>query len=777
MSMNGFISFNTVNGVQEFTTVNDLVTNASAIDESILIYGVGTIGVTTTSPTIATFLRCNIHIEDPTPATQWFNISEASLTYNATDNNRFSTASAINFEDCSIVFNAPSIRAIFLSNCTNTRVFNAGSTMLTYTQEFANINFMHLENTNWEVNGQPSEASNIKLVNSKITNFLVPRLDFSYIDISVSGTNLTMATGNGGNVSCYFWNSIAFDNTQIDHQSINNEYFDGISASWNFKDRDSGLDVEDVLLINSSDKSGSMTELGRYTTNSDGLTVGTYDSRFEVTGASQVRDALFLFENYSDMAGSTHGGTISYDIIPIINRVEVRSYLHQAPPFFMVGDDYPLTTPQGSLSSDYTTDEPAFFTLNNDLNITEADKAVVLLYTDLETINKLYDRHKAEWRDNDNYALIDKNGSQLSLGTIDLILDGTEATVYASTPTSITTKSTTFTGGIITAVSGTVIVRNGALLLGGTFNCNIDYESGAGATLLNVTCTEVLDLSNTGTYTFDGGTISELTNSSGGAITIQLTKNTGPNITIVQNVNVAAPSLIDGTRVQLWNITKGSELDNSIVTGGSGYSFEVNLFGGAQDIGDTLRLRTTQIDGVTAMLPTEDVAILTTTGLAYLTAQDSDSIYDANAIDGSTVTKFTADYANNEVDITTAVDFTGVELYARFVYFTSTSDGIRNFFGGFTAIDAGNFLNDVTVLDFFINNNTAVNLKQIDNVRLYKSNDVYPVKNPTTGGGGIDIVWRKQVFVIETDTTGLTPTESAQLDSIDSLTRLIPATL
>ena len=86
------------------------------------------------------------------------------------------------------------------------------------------------------------------------------------------------------------WNFVQFDNTKIQPFSLNNEYFDGVSASWLFQDRDLGTPVEDVLLINSSDKSGSMTELGRFTTNSSGvLTVGTYDSRFETTGANQVQ--------------------------------------------------------------------------------------------------------------------------------------------------------------------------------------------------------------------------------------------------------------------------------------------------------------------------------------------------------------------------------------------------------------------------------------------------------------------------------------------------------
>jgi len=94
---------------------------------------------------------------------------------------------------------------------------------------------------------------------------------------------------------------------------------------------------------------------------------------------------------------------------------------------------------------------------------------------------------------------------------------------------------------------------------------------------------------------------------------------------------------------------------------------------------------------------------------------------------------------------------------------------------GFTAIDIANYVNDVTVLDLFLNNNTATNIKQTDNVRLYKSNELYPVKNPTTGGGGIDVVWRSQVYIAETGVSGLTSAESDQLFKTDTLSNIKPS--
>jgi len=51
---------------------------------------------------------------------------------------------------------------------------------------------------------------------------------------------------------------------------------------------------------------------------------------------------------------------------------------------------------------------------------------------------------------------------------------------------------------------------------------------------------------------------------------------------------------------------------------------------------------------------------------------------------------------------------------------------------------------------------------------LLKSNEVYPVRNPTTGGGGIDVVWRSQVYIAETGVSGLTASESSKLLSLDT---------
>ena len=222
--------------------------------------------------------------------------------------------------------------------------------------------------------------------------------------------------------------------------------------------------------------------------------------------------------------------------------------------------------------------------------------------------------------------------------------------------------------------------------------------------------------------------------------------------------------IVSGSRLRIYNETTATEIYNDII---SGTSYTDSYTDGTDfSSGDVVDIRLTYQSGTSAKLGFSATAISSSSGWSILADQQDDEIYNTIAIDGSGVTKFDADYVNDEVDIVSAVDFSGHELYARFAYFITTEDGIRSFFGAFTAIDIANFENDVTVLDLYINNNTTTNLIQTDNVRLFKSNGVYPIRNPTTGGGGVDVVWRDKIFVAETGTSGLTPSESASLSSI-----------
>jgi hypothetical protein len=410
-----------------------------------------------------------------------------------------------------------------------------------------------------------------------------------------------------------------------------------------------------------------------------------------------------------------------------------------------------------------------------DANITESNKATVDAYTEIDTSAKFYDRASSYLEDNLGTYLdfiVTRSGDQIELSNKTLVIDATASSVFAYSDPQVTIKASTYTGDA-TATTGSVTTLNGSLLSGGTFDCDVNYQSGAGTTLTNVNVNGVLDFDTAGTYTLDGCTITEVTNSSGGAITLSLTNgatvttNTGPNITLQQSVNITAPSIIDGSRVQIYNVTKSVEIDNSVVSGGSGYSTSVNLLSASVDYGDTIRLRATYTSGTSAKSEALATGILGTNGLSFLTTQDDDTAYNTLALDGSTITKFTADYVNDKVDISIASDFTLAEFYAWWVYNTTTSQGISDFFGGVTAVDEANFKINNTVVSIYLDNATATNISQTDNRRVYRADGARPVVSSTSGGGGIDVEWRSPVTIAASESIQSNLTDI--LDDTDEL--------
>jgi hypothetical protein len=330
------------------------------------------------------------------------------------------------------------------------------------------------------------------------------------------------------------------------------------------------------------------------------------------------------------------------------------------------------------------------------------------------------------------------------LGTGVLTLENTNGTViqYTSTPSEVETTTTTYTG----SGASIVIVNN-----------TIRYT--ADDTITGSTATKlVFDGAGT-TYTVSGGSISEFENVSGSAVTVALANSapvptlteTSGTITLTQNVNVTAPNLLDNTRVQIYNITKGVELGNSVVSGGGGYSLTVDLLSASVDDGDTLRMRATYTSGVTAKTEIETTGSISSAGLTFTNSQVDCPVYNTIGIDGSLITQFSADYVNDELDIDTAGNFTLADMYAWWKYNLTTAQGINEFFGGITAVDEGNFQINTSVLSIVLDNSTTTDAVQTDNRRLYRDDGQRPVNQPTSGGGGVDVEWRSPISLANTD--------------------------
>jgi hypothetical protein len=279
----------------------------------------------------------------------------------------------------------------------------------------------------------------------------------------------------------------------------------------------------------------------------------------------------------------------------------------------------------------------------------------------------------------------------------------------------------------------------------------------------NLTYNQATNITVTLTDTTITGTVS---NSGAGVVSISPAGTTsvgtaGANVvvlTIPKYVNITG--LVAGSRVQIYNATTSTILEN-VEAAGTSHSYVISAASG-----EVIRLRVTK----KGYLPLTSSTVFTGSSIGFVADQDVDLVYASYGIDGATVTKFAADFANDEIDLIVASNFSAKEAYAWFSHIQTTEQGINQFFGAVTAIDAGNLRINTGVVNLYFDTTASANVFQDDNIRIFRSDEAYPVKNPTTGGGAIDLVWRNQVYIAETGTSGLTPSEATTLSKIDALT-------
>jgi hypothetical protein len=245
--------------------------------------------------------------------------------------------------------------------------------------------------------------------------------------------------------------------------------------------------------------------------------------------------------------------------------------------------------------------------------------------------------------------------------------------------------------------------------------------------------------------------------------------DTDPNVTVDASVaiTIANANLIDGSRVQLYNVTQDAEMENTTVSGGAGYSYTATL-GPGQEVedGDTIRLRATWASGASYKENYEETNAASSSGITFLGTQTDWAAANGLGIDGSLQTEFTADYPNVQVDITASGNLFNVgDLVAWLCHIQTTADGIRNFFGGLEGQDAGNWIIQSATVDLRLDNTSAQTAVQGDNVILVRDDRVYPQAVPTSGGG-IGMLMGGSVFIVETGVSGLTPAESSKLLAI-----------
>jgi len=344
------------------------------------------------------------------------------------------------------------------------------------------------------------------------------------------------------------------------------------------------------------------------------------------------------------------------------------------------------------------------------------------------------------------------SGTNLAFGSNSVTINNGAASAFAFASGVATVKSAALTSGAkftsmsaasftmttpvtITTLTGNVSQPTPTNLNGITINGNLTFNTNTPITITLTNCSIFGAVSNSGT----------------GLVTITKVNTTlgtiGSNVFTQQFANISAPNLLSGSRVRLYNITDGVEIYNAVLSS-AGFSYNYSW-----TANKTMKLTVTYQSGTTAKLAVEATGVVTSSGLQFLNSQEDDTIYNSYALNGSSITKFQADYVNDEIDLKIGTDFLATELYAWWVYNLTTINGIRDFVGGITAQDAANLRINTNIISIKLDNITASDLLQTDNIRIYRSDLVYPVVRPTSGGGGINVNWQNQVYVADLDSS------------------------
>jgi hypothetical protein len=412
---------------------------------------------------------------------------------------------------------------------------------------------------------------------------------------------------------------------------------------------------------------------------------------------------------------------------------------------------YGFTAQTGS-HSPATASTTVTVTLVADASITQPTKATVAAYTFLPNMDTLYDY--AAYYETTNagipYArIITKAGTSASAGAYPVLIndtsdvwifDGSSLSVFtgSSLAPGVTITGSLFSSGNVTipttfndtSITANVIQLSPGDMTGMTITGNLTYDESApfGITVTLTNCVVTGTVSNTGTADI----VITKVNTTLGAL--------GARVTAQQFATVSAPNLLAGSRVRLYNTTDNVEMFNDVLAS-TGFS-QSFIYTANKNI----TLTATYASGATAKLGLSASGIFTATGATFLNSQADDTVYNGYGINGSAVTGFTADYAQDDVNLSMTTNFTASNLYAWWIYNTTTEDGIREFFGGITALDSANIQINVPIVSIFLDNSTALFIYQTDAIRLFRSDNAYPAKTVTTGGGGIQVNWNSNVY-------------------------------
>lgn len=230
-------------------------------------------------------------------------------------------------------------------------------------------------------------------------------------------------------------------------------------------------------------------------------------------------------------------------------------------------------------------------------------------------------------------------------------------------------------------------------------------------------------------------------------------------------VYISLTGIVSGSRVQLYNTDTSTELYNDIV---SATTLDVEYT--PAESAETIRVRVSLVDGVTAYSFYETNISASTNGGSAIIAQVEDTVYNSNGIDGSAITSCSVSGTTIKVFVDDADNAINIQdIYNWYCYMLFTETGIR---------DQGNNLRAVDTTNYVAYNTLLINNQAEDPLLLGGG---YILQN--TGGTALDVydTSGNPIFMGYNHAvgvgSGLSTEEHNKLDSLKNPTMLIDGEL
>ena len=360
----------------------------------------------------------------------------------------------------------------------STKVTEAGTRQtFLYTKAGADISDVVIDGINtWEIVGAPNIASGITIKNCNYgyLNWEAGRLDFLRFKVeNIQISHSWIGTGASNN-DCWHWdNDISFDETLLRIDSATANCYFGTTQTLKVTDVNGAINNAVVTLYDDFGSPGNLSTVTSWTTNTEGHCHGVYDSQNRVNGPSLERSTIFTLQRHTDQNGSDYssGGGRSYSLTDVDTRITIRHYNYIESTEFSIGNTMIADSTRGYIAEDYSPSVYYSVILSADPYITQQFSSVVDGYTEVNTLDDLYDVVKNNYvKPMTSSTIIKANASGVTLvleGNI--IIDDQAASVYtqtynAGTYTHVIKSSALGLGTIfkrLLTTTGTISLQNG----------------------------------------------------------------------------------------------------------------------------------------------------------------------------------------------------------------------------------------------------------------------------------------------------------------------------